>query len=451
MTLPYADWLVHQRWYAGRKRTLESVAPAGITRLRDDIDHVLLDVHYTDGESERYQIFVGWDHNPVDEFTVVATIGSEADRTGYDALFSEDAAQYLLTLIQAGEVVDGLRFLPEPGVRLPVRSPARVVDAEQSNTSVVYDSVALLKVFRRVISGINPDVELNRVLGRAGCPNVARLLGAIETTDDDGAPVALAMVTAYAQNSAEGWAMATASVRNLLAETDVAPDQAGGDFGGESFRLGEAVAAVHRNLAKELGTSTAPVPVEAMRARLEATAAQVPELAPQIPAIAQVFAAVDRETVTLQRIHGDLHLGQVLRTPEAWLLIDFEGEPGQPLAGRRRPDSVLRDVAGMLRSYEYAAFQLLVRDDHDERQVARAREWVARNRSAFCAGYAAAAGYDPCGQAALLRAYELDKAVYEVGYEARHRPSWLPIPLRSIARTLAGDLVDKPEDEAWTS
>src|SRR6266536_3481087 len=399
MTLPYADWLVHQRWYAGRKRTLESVVPARITRLRDDIDHVLLDAHYADGESERYQVFVGWDHNPADEFTVVATIGSAADRTGYDALFSEGAAQYLLALIEAGEAIDGLRFLPEPGVRLPVRSPARVVDAEQSNTSVVYDAAALLKVFRRVISGTNPDVELNRVLGRAGCPNVARLLGAIETTGDNGEPVALAMVTAYAQNSAEGWAMATASVRNLLAQNDVAPDQAGGDFAGESFRLGEAVAVVHRTLAKELGTTAAPVP----------------------------------------------------RTPEAWLLIDFEGEPGQPLAGRRRPDSVLRDVAGMLRSYEYAALQLLVRDVDDERQVARAREWVARNRSAFCAGYGAAAGSDPCGQSALLRAYELDKAVYEVGYEARHRPSWLPIPLRSIARLLAGDPADKSEDEAWTS
>jgi maltokinase len=442
MTLPYADWLPHQRWYAGRKRTLESVTPAEVTRLRDDLDHVLLDARYEDGGSERYQVFVGWNHNPVDEFTVVATIGAEHDRTGYDALFSETAAQHLLDLVQAGEEIGKLRFLPEPGARLPVRAPARVLDVEQSNTSVVFDSAALLKVFRRVVPGVDPDIELGRVLGRAGCPNVARLLGAVEATDEQGEPVALAMVTEFAPNSAEGWAMATASVRRLLAEIGTDPDESGGDFGAESYRLGEAVAVVHRTLAKELGTSNAPAPVATMLARLDSAVATVAELAPYAPAIRAVFSAVDQKSVTVQRIHGDLHLGQVLRTPEAWLLIDFEGEPGQPLSERRRPDSALRDVAGMLRSYEYAAGELLIHD-HDEDDARRARDWVARNRTAFSDGYTAVAGSDPREQAALLRAYQLDKAVYEVAYEARHRPSWLRIPLQSIARVL--------EDETWTS
>jgi maltokinase len=136
-------------------------------------------------------------------------------------------------------------------------------------------------------------------------------------------------------------------------------------------------------------------------------------------------------SLPLQRVHGDLHLGQVLRSVTGWVLIDFEGEPMVPLAERVVPSSTLRDIAGMLRSFDYAANHQPRGDAEPEQAAALA--WTTRNQDAFCDGYAQVAA-DPRMQPVLLRAFELDKAVYEVGYEHANRPAWLPTPLAAITR-----------------
>jgi maltokinase len=435
-----SGWLGEQRWFASKGRTVSAVRPVRSTVLQDgepELVHLVVAVEH-DGGEERYQLLVGF-RRTLPEYLEHARIAEVGDQVAYDATFDPDLAGKLLELIDAGAEAEGIRFVAEPGVELTTGLRSRPVGAEQSNTSIVFGQQYILKVFRRLASGVSPDLELHRALASVGCTHIAAPLGSIEG-EIDGEPVTYGMLQEFLANSAEGWQMATASVRDLMAEADLHADEVGGDFASEACRLGEAVAAVHADLARALGTSTlsaddVAAAADGMRRRLVAVAADVPELAPYVPVIRDAFGALSSAglDVEVQRIHGDLHLGQVLRTVTGWVLIDFEGEPATELPRRIEQMSPLRDVAGMLRSFDYAAYHLRAGQEADPQLEYRAAEWAARNRDAFCDGYALA-GTDPRSQPLLLRALELDKAVYEVAYEARNRPTWLPIPLASIAR-----------------
>jgi maltokinase len=197
---------------------------------------------------------------------------------------------------------------------------------------------------------------------------------------------------------------------------------------------------VHADLATAFGTGLLePAAIAELAAqmlgRFQAASAEVPELAAQAGKITAAYARLAGlgEPLPTQRVHGDYHLAQVLRTQTGWVALDFEGEPATPLARRRSRAPALQDVAGMLRSFDYAARHQLIGRPVEARLTGAAREWVARNQAAFCAGYAEASGTDPRAQATALRALMLDKAVYEVTYEARHRPSWVSMPLDAIA------------------
>jgi maltokinase len=444
------DWLPHQRWFAGKNQPIDDVRVAAATRLcGDDPELWYLLVEVTQGDfSGDYQVPVTLRRDPGDRLDHVL-LGEVEGRFVYDALHDKDATAELLRRFENQDQLEALMFHTEPDAELPIGQVSLVLTAEQSNTSLAYGDVALLKVFRRLIPGVNPDVEIHDALTRAGCEYVAPLLGWLDGAWTDRAgerqEAGLAMLQKFLVTATDGWKLATTSVRDLYAEADLRADEVGGDFAGESERLGMATAEVHACLADVLPTrtlSSADVSALAirMRERLYEAVGIVPELMPLAPILGQAFDDLARQVdeVDAQRIHGDFHLGQVIRTVIGWKLVDFEGEPEKTLAERVALDSPLRDVAAMLRSFDYAARHLLVVDHPGSGQIAyRAAEWADRNRAAFCEGYAKSAGRDPREARVLLRAYEIDKVVYEAVYEARNRPSWLAIPMAGAER-LAG-------------
>ncbi|MCX5137000.1 phosphotransferase [Streptomyces sp. NPDC102256] len=425
-------WLPRQRWFAGKGRPVTDLTLVSSTELYPGCLHLLVRTEHlgspahsgagTPPAEDCYQLLLGvrkvLPPQLAHAFIGRASTGPLAELTVYDAFHDPKAAGLLLERLRVPGSAGPLCFERDPRVTVPGGLAPRLLDAEQSNSSLVYGDAFILKVFRRVQPGINPDLEVPRALARQGCTRVPPPAAWFRTSEPQDAT--LGVLQPYLRDAADGWTLALAS---LTSEND---------FTEEAYELGRATAEVHLALATAFPLDP-PSPggnkrlAGAMHERLDAAVRSVSELQPHAEGLRSAFdalAGLDSAVRPAQRIHGDLHLGQVLRAGQRWSVIDFEGEPARPISERRRVQSPVRDVAGMLRSFDYAA---------RSRQPWRP-EWADRCREAFCAGYAVAAAWDPREEPELLRAYETDRAVYEVLYEARHRPDWLAVPMAAVGR-----------------
>ncbi|CAN5156147.1 phosphotransferase [soil metagenome] len=458
------EFLASARWFGGKGLVssiddVRRVGSLGSTEV-DGTPYVgieLVTVAYAQGGRETYQVPVAYYAEQQDRLAH-ALIGVWEDRElgtqvhGYDAVHDREVTILWLRAFDEEQQAGRLAFHRLPGHDLDLTTHSTLFSGEQSNSSLAFGEDSLMKVFRKVSPGHNPDIEIHAALTRAENEHVAALYGWLEvegSSDTDGQPLQLAMLQQFLRTASDGWELALASVRDLFAEADLHADEVGGDFASEAHRLGVATAEVHDALAEAFptvlwGPTELTALAQAMRARLTDAAQAVPELKPYADALGAKYDAVQQvsRSVTVQRVHGDFHLGQTLRTVLGWKIVDFEGEPARTLTERALSDSPWRDVAGMLRSFDYAAHAvgIDVQADGSARQIAyRAAEWASRNQREFLTGYAEVSARTSGGeivpdQRILLDAYEADKAVYETLYEARNRPGWIGIPLGAIAR-----------------
>ncbi len=430
------------RWFAGkgRRAELRSFTPlpwldtddstADQASVDPDAPRVrlgVLEVGYPDeGAVEIYQLALSYRRSPV-EGLAGAELFRDGDEVVYDAAQDPQAAGRLLAaLLASREVADetgSVRFHLRDGGPLHADLDAQVFRGQQSNTSVMYGDVAMLKLFRRLELGRNLDVQVHAALGDAGVEDVADLYGWVDATWTSGGEVLgadLAMCVEKLAGAVDGWDLALDSLRSGTAGAEP-----GAGFAGHAEALGRALALTHAALRDAFGATGQPGATAGatMRQRLDAAAAIAPALDPYVTGLRSRFAALEDVHLDTQRVHGDFHLGQTLHTPAGWKIIDFEGEPAKGIEERVAPDAVWRDVAGMLRSFDYAAASVPGPD---------AAAWRDDCRRAFLTGYTDGRDLDAADED-LLAAYEADKAIYEVVYEVRNRPDWVGIPLGALA------------------
>lgn len=503
------EWLRGQRWFSSKSRTVAAITVADWGLLPQDADAVahgpcvlaLAQLHYSSGPDDLYQLPLIASRDPAPpgvRSAAAATV--EADGVTwylYDAFQFASFRRRLLELLVAGATLPLERgrvvFQAEAALSAALPQPAdlaalpdKLVTAEQSNSSIIYGQTAILKGFRRVSAGVNPDVEVSRFLTtRADFRATPSMFGSIEYLSATGVAHSLGLMQAFVPNRGDAWEHTLGQLAQFLArvprDTELSEDALGRETIElaaaqltEISELGRLTGQLHLALASDgSDPDFAPRPLTAEQiaawqatiqregaATLRALEQRLPELPaaqqtavaallaaqPQIEARITTLAQLADAGLVLTRYHGDYHLGQVLVGEVGWLILDFEGEPLRTLAERRAHSSPLKDVAGMLRSLSYAA-QMGLRTataeaEDDSPQLTRwAASWEQQARAAFLETYGTVtegAAFVPPRSLlhTALAVFELEKALYELNYELNNRPDWLLTPLRGILRAL---------------
>jgi maltose alpha-D-glucosyltransferase/alpha-amylase len=479
------NWLETRRWFADKGRGISGVAIEDALVERVELDWLVLAVArvtFVDGNSAHYLLPLALTGSPgaADVITGVesgAVTGVVVDATEKPWFGGWLLDQFAGTTERArGTWV--IAAHPAAGAEIAAarESPTMAMRVEQSNSSLRFGDVLIVKLFRRLQPGLNPDEEVLRALADVGFARVPHYVGSVSWRSGDGATYAVALAQGFVPNLGDGWTWMLQRLTGVARGTiDPSADRFAAEraLGRTTGELHVALGAVQDPAFVPEPTDDAAIDADARRTRaaidqtvrlLQERRRHLPdELASRLPeAIVGLRALAGRgqgyraEVDTRRiRVHGDYHLGQTLRTPDGdWTIIDFEGEPARSLAERRQRTSVLKDVAGMLRSFDYARGAAERAADPPPDRAARGRleAWEAGARLAFLEGYRQAIVATPTrfvpqdeeAFARALAAWELDKALYEVAYEARNRPDWLELPLRS----LLPDLIDQAADAA---
>jgi len=477
-------YIARQRWAGAQGRTIRTttIVDAAVINERSPVLlHTLIAVTFTDGGTTRYGLPLGVRAvgDPITERVPEFMIPwPEAAHpiVLYDAMGDSEYIAWLLDAIRDQRVLrtssGTVRFsCPDPAaLDTGSLSSVRHLRVEQSNTSVEVGDEIFLKHLRRVEAGPSQELEMADALETAGFAHLAPMLGRAVWESGGEPPSPLVLVQRFLHNSTEGWALALTSLRDLYASAEsigradpaerrALVDDQDAAFIGESMRLGRVIAEMHVALTGAPGADMAPAPLteESLNTWANAMTRELDQLLsrdePSLDPLRDVRRAVVARFDQLRglspgglltRIHGDLHLGQLLRIDTGWVILDFEGEPDRTPAERRERSTPLRDVAAMLRSFDYAAAAAIVERtplDSEEADALRGygEAWADANRDAFWGAYLEAIGSRsvlpaPGPSVVIRRAFEVQKAVYEIGYELGHRPSWVPIPLRFLLR-----------------